>query len=177
MKIMDNEFAELEAELKQLRPRAARADLETVLAESLDAGAAGGWSETRQRAHPSPAYTTATSWTSWKWANWGVAAALVAVMAVWSSLAPVVESPVAAQGIAKTQTTSESAPVLRPVRAGRTLLASRIDGVVELADGSSAQRVRDYYVDTFVWRDPAGRSQLKWEVPREGVRFVGLAAY
>ena len=67
--------------------------------------------------------------------------------------------------------------MLKPVRAERTLLASRIDGVVELADGSAAQRVRDYYVDTIVWRDAAGRSQLKWEVPREAVRFVGLAAY
>ena len=173
---MDNEIADLEAELKQLRPRAARADLETVLAESLDASAITGWTETRRRVKR-PAYTTATSWTAWKWANWGVAAALVAMMAVWSSFTPAIESSVTEQAVAMVEPVSEAAPILRPVRAGRVLLASRIDGLVELADGSSAQRVRDYYMDTIIWRDSDGRSQLKWEVPREGVRFVGLAAY
>jgi hypothetical protein len=172
---MDNEFADLETELKQLRPRAAGTDLETELAQSLDGSAAPKWTDSRQRAR-SPAYPTATTWTSWKWGNWGVAAALVAVMAGWSSLAPSVQSSIDAQSIALSEADGGE-PVLRPVRAGRTLLASRMDGIVELADGSTAQRVRDYYVDTIVWRDPAGRSQLKWEVPREAVRFVGLAAY
>lgn len=172
---MDNEFADLEAELKQLRPRAARADMETLLAETLEGGAPTAMAAERGR-HERGHYTTATSWTSWKWANWGVAAALVAMMAVWSTLTPSLPDRGVSESIATTSA-GEPKSMLRPVRAGRTLLASRIDGVVELADGSSAQRVRDYYVDTIVWRDPAGRSQLKWEVPREAVRFVGLAAY
>ena len=68
-------------------------------------------------------------------------------------------------------------PELRPVKAGRTLIGSRPDGVVELADGSTVERVRDYYVDTIVWRDTAGNAQLRWDVPQEAVRYVGLAAY
>ena len=57
------------------------------------------------------------------------------------------------------------------------MIGSRPDGVVELADGSTVERVRDYYVDTIVWRDTAGNAQLRWEVPQEAVRYVGLAAY
>ncbi len=178
---MDNEFADLEAELKQLRPRATRTDLEVRLAKVLEPAVADrvGGSPTRTRSD----YRTATAWTSWKWVNWGVAAALVALMSVWSVLAPPSVAPdlqarmAADPGDAMAAAPSELNDALKPVRAGRTLLASRIDGVVELADGSSAQRVRDYYLDTIVWRDPAGHRQLKWEVPREAVRFVGLAAY
>lgn len=172
---MDNEFADIEAELKQLRPRGTRADLEIILAETLDANTPLAFPSSRSQAREKQ-YTTATSWTSWKWANWGVAAALVAMMVAWTSLAPQNETTPIEETMAMTEP-PVGEPILRPVRAGRTLLASRIDGLVELADGSSAQRVRDYYVDTIVWRDPEGRSQLKWEVPREAVRFVGLAAY
>jgi hypothetical protein len=177
LKIMDNEFTDLEAELKQLRPRATSTDFESCLAQILDAPEDN--ISTGSRARPRAKYATATSWTSWKWTNWGVAAALVALMAVWSSLST---SPPTATVFAESPVVSALSPpdesgALRPVRAGRTLLASRVDGLVELPDGSAAQRVRDYYVDTIVWRDATGRSQLKWEVPREAVRFVGLAAY
>ena len=48
---------------------------------------------------------------------------------------------------------------------------------MELADGTAVQRVRDYFVDTIEWRDSRGQAQLRWEVPRESVRYVGLAAY
>jgi hypothetical protein len=124
-------------------------------------------------------YATATRWTSWKWSNWGVTAALVALIAVWSSLST---SSSTATVLAESPVVSALSPLVdsgafRPVRAGRTLIASRVDGLVELPDGSVAQRVRDYYVDTIVWRDATGRSQLKWEVPREAVRLAGLAVY
>ena len=66
---------------------------------------------------------------------------------------------------------------MRPVRAARTLVGSQVDGVVELADGSSAERVRDYYLDTIEWRDAQGNAHLRWEIPREAVRFVGLTSY
>ena len=172
---MDNEFADLEAELLRLTPRRPGVALENRVADSLDLAVApitNPVSQRRERVR----YTTATSWSSWKWANWTVAASLVAFMAVWTArqpVSPVEEDITDAASVAAVV----HSPELRPFKAGRTLIGSRADGVVELADGSTVERVRDYYVDTIVWRDPAGHSQLRWDVPQEAVRYVGLAAY
>ena len=71
-----------------------------------------------------------------------------------------------------------SAPAaLQPVRAARTLVDSRTEALLELPDGSPVQRVRDYYVDTMEWRDPNDGALLRWELPREAVRFVALTSY
>ncbi len=182
---MDNEFADLEAELLRLQPRQPGARLEARLAHELEPGAATAPVATRsvvadRRAGVArPRYRTATTWTSWKWSNWAVAAALVALMLTLNRLAPLPdragESPAL---VAQAETAGPvGAPELRPVKAGRVLLGSRSDGVVELADGSAVERVRDYFVDTIEWRDVGGTAQLRWEVPREAVRYVGLAAY
>ncbi|MCF3651287.1 hypothetical protein [Synoicihabitans lomoniglobus] len=184
---MDNEFADLEAELRQLRPRQPCSRLQSRIAEVLDAPelaapfrpreSTSGSSSLPRAVRRVPVYTTATTWTSWKWANWGVAAALVALMTVLSisHFPPAITAadPTAAVALGA----AVEAPTLRPVKAGRTIIGSRSDGVIELADGSAVERVRDYFVDTIEWRDPAGVAQLRWEVPRESVRFVGLAAY
>ncbi len=160
----ENEFSALEAELRCLRPRRPGSALERRIAAAL--------------AEPSPVaprrcnYFTATSWTSWKWANWAVAAVLVALMAVAVKLSPPSEHSPSVAAI-----DADAMSALRPIKAGRTLLGSRVDGVIELDDGSAAKRVRDYFVDTIEWRDPAGQTRLTWSVPRESVRYVGLAAY
>ena len=73
---MDNEFAEIEAELLQLRATLPSAQLAERLAKSLNSEPGPAPSRSRRR------YTTTTSWTSWKWANWSVAAALVTLMTV-----------------------------------------------------------------------------------------------
>lgn len=181
---MDNEFADLEAELLRLQPRRPGARLEARLAADLDpvalpAPAALRSAVSDRRATSArPRYRTATTWTSWKWSNWAVAAALVALMLTLNRVAPSADSSVEAPVVAANPgTPADVAPELRPVKAGRVLLGSRSDGVVELADGSAVERVRDYYVDTIEWRDSGGTAQLRWEVPREAVRYVGLAAY
>lgn len=175
----DNDFADLEAELQQLQPRRPPPELEARISEILS--------------RPELARTThATTvggeeralgiWTTWKWANWSVAAALIALLVTLSRWVP----PIPAVGPAESETLVSTEPAsadpaavggLKPVRASRTIVDSRVEGVYELPDGSAVERVRDYFIDTIEWRDPSGRSQLRWEVPRESVRFVGLAAY
>ena len=171
---MDNEFAELEAELLRLTPRRPGPALKNRVADSLDLVTPTD-AITAPRRREQGRYTTATSWSSWKWANWTVAAALVAVMAFWTARQPV--GPIETEVMTGPIAAVTSPPELRPVKAGRTLIGSRPDGVVELADGSTVERVRDFYVDTIVWRDRAGRAQLRWDVPQEAVRYVGLSAY
>jgi hypothetical protein len=193
---MDNEFADLEAELSRLRPRRPGADLEARIAEILEESTVESVLSSAPATHRTPRregtsrgrYTTATTWTSWKWANWTVAAALVAVMATFSLLTPSADSPqvvtaaVATDkprvaGVEADTPLPAPAPNLRPVRAQRTMIGSRVDGVIELDDGSAVERVRDFYVDTIEWRDARGEARLRWELPRESVRYVGLAAY
>lgn len=167
---MDNSLKEIERELQTLAPQGPSAALFNRIANELEAesAAVAGSPSPRSR------YRTATSWTSWKWANWTVAAALVALLTVathWTGDTP---SPHPAGG---DRLAATSAEVLRPVRAARTLVESRSEAILELPDGSPVQRVRDYFVDTIEWQGADGEAQLRWELPRESVRFVALTSY
>ncbi|MDB4474311.1 hypothetical protein N9023_04835 [Opitutaceae bacterium] len=167
---MDNEFTELETELQQLTPAQPSAGLmDRLQAELGDTSA-----ETAPFGRRRSAYHSATNWNSWKWANWTVAAGLAIVMTLASWWAPPNTLPT--HRIAKVNT-ENPADLLRPVRAARMLVESRPEGVIELPDGSPVERVRDYYIDTIEWRDGAGDAQLRWELPRESVRFVALNSY
>lgn len=167
---MDNEFSDLETELQQLAPAQPSARLIDRLEVELgDASSAAGPALPRRST-----YQSATNWSSWKWANWTVAAGLAIVVTLaswWGPEARLLDGRIVMSD------TSNPADVLRPVRAARTLVESRPEGVVELADGSPVERVRDYYIDTIEWRDGAGAAQLRWELPRESVRFVALTSY
>lgn len=169
---MDNSLQELERELEALSPQAPSAALMNRLEAELAADATSAVPS--RTAVARRRYHTATSWTSWKWANWTVAAALVALLAVathWMDESS--GSGLPADALVATASTD----ALRPVRAARTLVESRPEAILELPDGSPVERVRDYFVDTIEWQDAAGEAQLRWEVPREAVRFVALASY
>ena len=64
------------------------------------------------------------------------------------------------------------APAFRPVAAENVLYAARDEGLVTLADGTPARRVRSSYVDTITWKNPRSNASLRWSVPREEVRVV-----
>ena len=69
-------------------------------------------------------------------------------------------------------TAGEAAPAFRPVAAENVLYAARDEGLVTLADGTPARRVRSSYVDTITWKNPRNNASLRWSVPREEVRVV-----
>ncbi|GAB5562434.1 MAG: hypothetical protein SynsKO_40810 [Synoicihabitans sp.] len=167
---MDNPIIDLETELQQLTPARPRAALIDRLAAELNADSVAVAASSPRRS----AYRSATNWNSWKWANWTVAAGLAVVMTL-ASLHDFGTDP-RGGGVA---VLSEASPeeVLRPVRAARTLVESRPEGVIELPDGSPVERVRDYFIDTIEWQDGSGAAQLRWEVPRESIRFVALTSY
>ena len=64
---------------------------------------------------------------------------------------------------------------LRPVAAEETLQSARDEGVVTLADGTPARRLRLHYVNTMSWSG-AGRT-LTWTSTREELRIVPVATY
>lgn len=168
---MDNSLKEIERELAALSPQAPSAALmnrlESELASDAEAAIPARPVATRRRYH------TATSWTSWKWANWTVAAALMVLLAVSSRWMEETRIP---DGVGFPQAVAPD-DVLRPVRAARTLVDSRSEAILELPDGSPVERVRDYFVDTIEWQDADGEARLRWELPRESVRFVALTSY
>lgn len=163
----------LESDLAQLTPAQPSSRLWDRLDRELSTEADASPAVASGRAAPRRAYQTATSWTSWKWANWTVAAALVFMFTVAGRWAPTTVAIDSTTSVA----VGEATPVLHPVRAARTLVDSRQEALIELPDGSPVQRVRDYYVDTIEWQDDAGEAHLRWELPSEAVRYVGLSSY
>lgn len=148
---MNEDLLELERELAGLKPRAPSSRLARALETEMNAAVAS-----RPR--------TATTWTSWKWVNWSVAAALVALMALASSLQPP-RSPAAGPSRGYV-----------PIAAERTVYDAADEGLVVLTDGQSGRKFRSRFVDTITWQDPVTRASLRWSVPREEVRVVPVRA-
>jgi hypothetical protein len=63
----------------------------------------------------------------------------------------------------------------KPVTAENVLYAQSDDGLVTLADGSTAVRYRRSYVDTITWRNPNTQASLRWSVPRTEERVVPVS--
>lgn len=166
---MDNDITQIETELRTLRltPTSERltSRLEAVLCSDGETQ-----NPLRRRR-----FTSATTWTSWKWANWTVAAALIMLMGTATLYQRTTGDSRNTESVSVA--TGSPAEMLKPVRASRVLVSSRSEGILELPDGSPMERVREYYMDTIEWRDAAGHSQLRWEVPGEAVRLVGLSSY
>jgi hypothetical protein len=141
---MDDELEQLEAELKQLRPRTASPALAKRLERALK-----------------PERVV------WPWAALPLAAALALTLI----LVERVPDPVApcAPTLAQAEPGAE---LYKPVAAENVLYAAQDEGVVTLDNGTQARRVRHSYVDTITWRNPQTNASLRWSVPRDEVRVV-----
>ena len=142
---MDNDLHELEAELKRLRPVAVSVCLTSEVERRL-----GG-----------PRHTF------WAWAALPLAAALVGVVLLKDKAAVAPVAPALAP--ARTLTT------YKPVSAQNLLYDSRDEGLVTLADGTTARRYRSSYVDTITWKNPGTQASLRWSVPRTEERVVPVS--
>lgn len=155
---MDDDFSNLEAELKRLRPAAPPPALAARIDHDLSASAA-----------PAPARTT-RAW--WLWA--GALPAAAAMLAVMITLAArrEVTRPKIPTVAAETPAPVSEPEVFKPVAAENVLYAVADEGVVTLADGTAARRERLNYVDTITWKNPRTNASVRWTVPREEVRIV-----
>lgn len=145
---MDDEDLQLEAELKRLRPR----DVTPAL-------------ETRVAAHLARHQRVAVGW----WLALPLAAALAVVLVPWRQ-APSADSITVA--IAPAPAPEAAPDEYQPVAAENLLYAAQDEGLVTLAGGGQARRVRRSYVDTITWRNPRTNASLTWSVPRDEVRVV-----
>jgi hypothetical protein len=147
---MDEELQQLEAELKRLRPVAPRQELTARLAREFAA-------QPRRR-------------TQWWWVALPAAAAVTLLL----TNADRPDSTSTARPVVARQAPSRHVdqPAFKPVAAENVLLAARDEGLVTLADGSAARRIRESYLDTITWKDPRSQASLTWSVPREEERLV-----
>lgn len=143
---MDDELSQFEAELKRLRPAAPSRELLARLAGEIEPAV-------RMR-------RGVRAW--WLWAGAVPAAAALAVFIIYGRRVEVNDTPAAAI----------TAGEFKPVAAENVLYAARDEGLVTLADGTTARRERLNYVDTITWQNPRTHASLKWTVPREEVRVV-----
>jgi hypothetical protein len=160
---MDNEFSQLEAELKALRPVAPTRHVQARIARELERG------EVSARVTPS-----ARAW--WRWAAALPAAAAVLIgLAVFVRRVPPaspVENDAAAATTAAVVGAADTEPAFKPVSAENVLYAVADEGLVTLDDGTAARRERLSYVDTITWKNPRTNASVRWTVPREEVRVV-----
>ena len=142
---MDNELHELESELKRLRPVAPSAAVTARIDRALAAPRRNFWA----------------------WTALPLAASLAGLALLRDRPAPPALSPasVPAPAIA----------VFKPVSAENLLYAQRDEGLVTLADGTTARRYRSSYVDTITWKNPHTQASLRWSVPRTEERVVPVS--
>ncbi len=164
---MDNEFKELEAELRRLRPRTPapklQSGIERELAGAASAAAACG-------SHASRGKSLRFWWVTIPLA----AAAAWAVLSTTASRAPLPGDSL--KKVANVSTPSMAAPeIFRPVAAKATPLENRAESLVTLADGTVARRTRETYLATITWKNPRTNASFTWSVPREEVRVVPVS--
>ena len=139
---MDNDLHELEAELTRLRPIAPSEMVKARVARDLG---------TRRS-------------NLWAWAAFPLAAAVALAVFLKDRAVETPAAPVVA--------TAKATPTFKPVSAKNMLYEHRDDGLVTLADGTTARRYRNSYVDTITWKDPRTQASLRWSVPRTEDRVV-----
>ncbi len=152
---MDNEFQDLETELKRLRPVApsalARARVE------------------RELAAPRPSRLA--------WLALPLAAA-VAGLAYLQNHVAVMPAETRPGQPSLAHAASAPAPksfAYKPVSAENVLYDVRDEGMVTLADGTAARRYRSSYVDTITWKNPRTQASLRWSVPRTVERVIPVS--
>ena len=151
---MDDDLAQLEAELTRLRPAAPTRELLARLETDLAPAA--------RRATP--------NW--WLWAG-ALPLAAAAALAVAFTLTGRQgrDQPAAPVSVAVAQRPASTA-TFQPVAAENVLYAAQDEGLVTLEDGTPARRARLNYVDTITWKNPRTNASVRWSVPREEVRVV-----
>jgi hypothetical protein len=147
---MDNEFEDLENELKRLRPARPSTFVVARIGQKLSAPRRPGWVA---------------------WAALPLAAAVAGVVFFRSEqpgMRPINDPP-----LAQARPETPSAPIsYKPVSADNVLYDERDEGLITLANGSTARKYRASYVDTITWKNPQTQASLRWSVPRTVERVV-----
>lgn len=161
-----NDFSELEAELKQLRPTAPPANLASRVEQSL-------------RQTPSAGVLPQPAKARWSWLSLGLGAAAAAA-AVLLLARPQVEQTSPAQPTIAASTPITAQPVLSTPRQGyvpegvtRVVYGKRDEGLVFPGNGEQPmRRLRARSQETLQWRDANTGASLRVSYPTEEVELI-----
>jgi len=101
----------------------------------------------------------------WAWTALPLAAGLAGIALLRERPATPVPAPAPASAVA----------TYKPVSAENLLYSQRDEGLVTLADGTTARRYRSSYVDTITWKNPRTQASLRWSVPRTEERVIPVS--
>lgn len=145
---MDNELQELEAELKRLRPVTPSRAVTAEISRAL---------------------TAPPRRNLWAWTALPLAAMAVGTFLLLQPAAPPAANP------APLHTPVVAPATFKPVSSDKLLYAQSDDGLVTLADGTTARRYRSSYVDSITWKNPQTQASLRWSVPRTEERVIPVS--
>ncbi|CAN5169666.1 hypothetical protein BH20VER2_BH20VER2_15890 [soil metagenome] len=168
-----NEFSELEAELKQLRPVAPAVELTQRIEQELETAPASATPTAGVLPRP------AQSRVSWFTLGLGVAAAaalfLLARVAV-DNAAPGEQMVAALTPAPLTTAASQPATSFVPEGLTRVVYNQRDEGLVfPEGEAEPLRRVRSRTRETLAWRNPETGASLRVSYPAEEVRFIPVS--
>lgn len=156
---MDEEFDQLEAELRRLKPVAPSQRLRSAITCDL-----------------APARSRNLFFRARTWIALPVAAAVVGSLLYFTAATPPNTQTSASTAAARPKVAAQSStPQFKPVAARNILVSATDEGLVSLADGTPARRIRQSYVDTITWQNASTKASLTWTVPREEVKVVPVS--
>jgi hypothetical protein len=156
---MDEEFEQLEAELRRLRPITPDPRLRGAIAREL-----------------APVPSTNVFRRARTWIALPIAAAIVGSLLYFTAFTPPnSDAPASSVTASTTVAAPTSAPQFKPVAARNILVSATDEGLVSLADGTPARRIRQSYVDTITWKNASTKASFTWTVPREEVKVVPVS--
>ena len=165
-----NEFSDLEAELKQLRPAAPSADLMTRVERAL--AEAPATSTPTAGVLPRPKMRL-----NWFALGAGVAAAAALVLLARMPVdqTPAKQQTFAALTPAPSNTTAQTAGFV-PEGVTRVVYNTRDEGLLFPTEADQpVRRVRSRSRETLKWRDPGTGASLRVSYPAEEVEFIPVA--
>jgi len=160
---MNSFDSELENELRELRPAAPSAELATAIDRRL----------AEPRVAPWPAKALALLWASW---SLTAAALFAVVLAWWPADGRAVETSTVDVPSSAADRRAVGQEIV-PVATTNVLTDASDEGLVLLADGRPARRLRLRYVDTLQLRDAGAQADIAVSRPREEIRFVPVDFY
>ena len=163
-----NDFSELEAELKQLRPAAPSENLARRVEQAL----------TQQT--PTAGFLPQAAKARWNWLSLGLGATTAAAVAVLLLTRPNAEERVPAQASIATSKPMAVQPVVSAPRQGyvpegvtRVVYGKRDEGLVFPGDGAQPmRRLRARSQETLQWRDADTGASLRVSYPTEEVELI-----
>ncbi|HRE82181.1 MAG TPA: hypothetical protein PLN52_14125 [Opitutaceae bacterium] len=172
----DDDFSDLERELKQLRLREPSAGFLERIEQALDADLANA--PRHYEVH----------WGGWITAGLPIAAAVV--FGFLAAQAPtqrqqardgtreaIVAGDVSSSPETFTAERRTQPSLYKPVAVEQWDYGAHDEGIVTLPDGTTARQWRERFVDTVTWKNPQTQAAVTWSIPRDEVRLVPVRAY